>query len=273
MIMHDAAIHTNETTRIFVSGLPPKFTSSQLASHFGSQFKVTDAHVVTDRRIGFVGFADSSSAQNAAKHFNKSYVRMSRIAVDLAKPVEVLRNQEGNVIPISKKRQQFAVEEGVKKRKRPREDDGEHLRTEKHESHNEETSHTQVSKPFSTTTIDPDPEEETKSVPAAPSDSDWLRGRTTRTLDLVDPDDSLIQPDEKAEDPIVDQLQQTENSHNEEQGTLTTHLVKVPNARLFLRNLAFSVTEADLQQRLLTFGKVLEVGRSNFLFSSNMMNS
>ncbi|EFW15459.1 Multiple RNA-binding domain-containing protein 1 [Coccidioides posadasii str. Silveira] len=77
-----------EITRVFVSGLPPTLNNDALRSHFASRFEVTDAHVIPKRRIGFVGFKDHNSAQNAVNYFNKTFIRMSKIAVELAKPVD-----------------------------------------------------------------------------------------------------------------------------------------------------------------------------------------
>jgi multiple RNA-binding domain-containing protein 1 len=76
-----------ENTRVFISGLPPTLTNDQLRKHFSSGFEVTDAHVLPNRRIGFVGFRSNAAAQEAVKHFNKTFIRMSKIAVELARPV------------------------------------------------------------------------------------------------------------------------------------------------------------------------------------------
>jgi hypothetical protein len=76
-----------ENTRVFVSGLPPTLTNDQLLKHFSSGFDVTDAHVLPNRRIGFVGFRSNAAAQEAVRHFNKTFIRMSKIAVELARPV------------------------------------------------------------------------------------------------------------------------------------------------------------------------------------------
>ncbi|KAL2003337.1 hypothetical protein VTN02DRAFT_4247 [Thermoascus thermophilus] len=76
-----------ENTRVFVSGLPPTFTNEQLGKHFSSRFHVTDAHVFPKRRIGFVGFKSPAMAQEAVNYFNKTYIRMSKISVELAKPI------------------------------------------------------------------------------------------------------------------------------------------------------------------------------------------
>ncbi|KAI5287632.1 Multiple RNA-binding domain-containing protein 1 [Ascosphaera aggregata] len=76
-----------ENTRVFVSGLPPTFTDDDLRKHFASRHEVTDAHVLPKRRIGFVGFKTHANAQDAVNYFNKTFCRMSRIAVELARPV------------------------------------------------------------------------------------------------------------------------------------------------------------------------------------------
>ncbi|KAK2801250.1 Multiple RNA-binding domain-containing protein 1 [Emmonsiellopsis sp. PD_5] len=75
-----------ENTRVFVSGLPPTLSSDDLRKHFSSRFHVTDAHVIPKRRIGFVGFKDHNLAHDAVNYFNKTYIRMSKIAVEMARP-------------------------------------------------------------------------------------------------------------------------------------------------------------------------------------------
>ncbi|KAL1988004.1 hypothetical protein VTN96DRAFT_1528 [Rasamsonia emersonii] len=77
-----------EGTRVFVSGLPPTFSSQDLGKHFGSRFKVTDAHVIPKRGIGFVGFKDAAIAKQAVDYFNKTYIRMSKISVEIARPAQ-----------------------------------------------------------------------------------------------------------------------------------------------------------------------------------------
>ncbi|KAE8351156.1 hypothetical protein BDV28DRAFT_137689 [Aspergillus coremiiformis] len=77
-----------ESTRVFVSGLPPTCSNDQLRKHFASRFPVTDAHVLPKRRIGFVGLKTPGAAKEAAKYFNKTYLKMSKILVDIAKPID-----------------------------------------------------------------------------------------------------------------------------------------------------------------------------------------
>ncbi|KKK21323.1 hypothetical protein P175DRAFT_0433395 [Aspergillus ochraceoroseus IBT 24754] len=77
-----------ESTRVFVSGLPPTLSNEQLKKHFATRFLVTDAHVLPKRRIGFVGFKSPEVAQQAVSYFNKTYMKMSKISVDIARSID-----------------------------------------------------------------------------------------------------------------------------------------------------------------------------------------
>ncbi|GAD92826.1 pre-rRNA processing protein Mrd1, putative [Paecilomyces variotii No. 5] len=77
-----------ENTRVFVSGLPPTLSNEDLGKHFSSRFSVTDAHVIPKRRIGFVGFKSAEAAKQAADYFNRTFIRMSKISVEIARPVK-----------------------------------------------------------------------------------------------------------------------------------------------------------------------------------------
>jgi multiple RNA-binding domain-containing protein 1 len=76
------------TSRIFVRGLPPNLTEAEFRKHFSANNReVTDVKLIPQRRIGYVGYKTPDDASNAVKYFHKSYVRMSRIAVEPARPV------------------------------------------------------------------------------------------------------------------------------------------------------------------------------------------
>lgn len=76
------------TTRIFIKGLPPNITEAEFRKHFSAKNReVTDVKLIPQRRIGYVGFKSSDDASEAVRYFNKSYIRMSRIAVEPARPV------------------------------------------------------------------------------------------------------------------------------------------------------------------------------------------
>ncbi|KAF9875895.1 pre-rRNA processing protein [Colletotrichum karsti] len=77
-----------ETSRIFVRGLPPKITDADFRKHFSAGGReVTDVKVIPQRRIGYVGYKTPEVAAKAVRYFNKSYIRMSRINVELARPI------------------------------------------------------------------------------------------------------------------------------------------------------------------------------------------
>jgi multiple RNA-binding domain-containing protein 1 len=76
-----------ESSRIFVKGLPPTISEEEFRKHFSSNQAVTDAKLIPHRRIGYVGYKTPEEAQKAVKYFNKSFIRMSKIGVELARPV------------------------------------------------------------------------------------------------------------------------------------------------------------------------------------------
>lgn len=75
------------STRIFIRGLPPKITADEFERHFSKDLSVTDARLIPHRRIGFVGYKTPTDAAKAVKYHNKSFLRMSRIGVELARLV------------------------------------------------------------------------------------------------------------------------------------------------------------------------------------------
>lgn len=79
-----------DSSRIFVKGLPPNLNEADLRKHFASKGHITDIKLIPHRRIGYVGYKDPQEAAAAVKYFNRSFVRMSRITVELAKPVSRL---------------------------------------------------------------------------------------------------------------------------------------------------------------------------------------
>lgn len=77
-----------ESSRVFVKGLPPNLGADDFKRHFSKQSAITDAKFIPHRRIGYVGYRTPEDATNAVKYYNKSYIRMSKIGVELARSVE-----------------------------------------------------------------------------------------------------------------------------------------------------------------------------------------
>ena len=80
-----------ESSRIFVHGLPPNITPQDFQRHFSKDATVTDLRVIPNRRIGYVGYRSPTDAAIAVKYHNKSFIRMSRISVELARPVRFIQ--------------------------------------------------------------------------------------------------------------------------------------------------------------------------------------
>jgi len=79
------------TSRIFVKGLPPSITEAEIRTHFSAKNReITDVKLIPQRRIGYVGYKTPEDASKAVKYFNKSYIRMSKIQVEAARPVSLL---------------------------------------------------------------------------------------------------------------------------------------------------------------------------------------
>ncbi len=76
-----------ESSRVFVRGLPPNMTVEEFRLHFSKQTEITDAKFILHRRIGYVGYKSHDDAAKAVKYHNKTFIRMSRIAVELARSV------------------------------------------------------------------------------------------------------------------------------------------------------------------------------------------
>ncbi len=76
-----------ESSRIFVRGLPPNLSAEDFRRHFSKQCAITDAKFIPHRRIGYVGYKNPEEAAKAVKYHHKSFIRMSRIGVELARSV------------------------------------------------------------------------------------------------------------------------------------------------------------------------------------------
>ena len=115
-------IRVMASSRIFVKGLPPAFTDAEFKKHFSSQREITDAKIFPNRRIGYVGYKTPEDAQKAVKYFNKSFIRMSRIGVEIARPVQggkmVYPNTASPTARIESGANDSAGEKNVLKRKR-----------------------------------------------------------------------------------------------------------------------------------------------------------
>jgi multiple RNA-binding domain-containing protein 1 len=75
------------SSRVFIKGLPPTISEDEFRKHFSAQQEITDAKLIPHRRIGYVGYKTPEEAAKAVKYFNRSFIRMSKIGVEIARPV------------------------------------------------------------------------------------------------------------------------------------------------------------------------------------------
>ena len=80
-----------DSSRIFVRGLPPNITLQDFRRHFANDSAVTDIRLIPNRRIGYVGYRSPTDAATAVRYHNKSFMKMSRISVELARPVRFVQ--------------------------------------------------------------------------------------------------------------------------------------------------------------------------------------
>jgi multiple RNA-binding domain-containing protein 1 len=80
------------SSRVIVKNLPPYYTSEHLRSHFAEKGEVTDAKVLMSptgksRQFGFIGFRSDHEAEQAVRHFHRSFVDSFRLGVEFARPI------------------------------------------------------------------------------------------------------------------------------------------------------------------------------------------
>jgi RNA recognition motif-containing protein len=81
------SLPTMASSRIFIKGLPPAISENDFKKHFGAKHEITDSKLISQRRIGYVGYKTPEDAAKAVKYFNRSFIRMSKITVEIARPV------------------------------------------------------------------------------------------------------------------------------------------------------------------------------------------
>ncbi|RCI13374.1 hypothetical protein L249_0308 [Ophiocordyceps polyrhachis-furcata BCC 54312] len=307
------------TSRIFVKGLPPNITEAELRKHFsGKNGHITDVKVIPHRRIGYLGFKSPEEASQATKYFHRSFIRLSRISVEPAKPIsdQTLGKRHDSIQ--STAQPIISGDSNPKKRKRheePRRTDPklrEFLRVMKSreqgvaadesESEHETTapaatqdasddeyeqlpSKSQklcVTPPRDDVDDDANHPEKTIAEPVVPAtddgkapktDEDWLRSRTSRLLDLVDPEDLAVgsapRPSDGAAKRDMNAAQDTLHSSEQVAHDTTVEPREITNchpveaisktSRLFVRNLPYDATEDDIRDTFDKFGALQEV--------------
>lgn len=333
-----------ESSRLFVKNLPPSITEADFRKHFATGGRdVTDIKLIPKRRIGYVGYKTPEDAAKAVKFFNRSYIRLSKISVEIARPISdpslptakkaAPRVQNKLPTPEPEPKAKEADDNG-KKRKREGVDESDpklkeyldmmrpgQTTSSKLEGIYGHQPSGQEDVEMAVVPMDAESDDEYEAIPAkkpkhqgeavelapavqvhAPSpvvdtpqavdqdmpdakgpadatDDDWLRSRTNRLLDLVDPDDQSALPPAPApptrapavtsEPPPPAEVELNRASpeapgepdvEKTDEEVATEQILRT--GRLFVRNLPFKATEAELAKHFRKYGDTEEVSKS-----------
>jgi len=108
------------SSRIFIKGLPPTLSESDFRKHFAQNGRdITDAKIFQNRRIGYVGYKTPEDAQEAVKYFNRTFMRMSKIGVEIARPIKPEQEfRQANNAPTARREPEGRASDAGTKRKR-----------------------------------------------------------------------------------------------------------------------------------------------------------
>ena len=74
------------SSRIYIKNLPSSLSLQDFRKHFAQQALVTDAKFIPHRRIGYVGYKTDEDAEKAVTYYDKSFLGMARMRVEIARP-------------------------------------------------------------------------------------------------------------------------------------------------------------------------------------------
>jgi multiple RNA-binding domain-containing protein 1 len=260
-------------SRLIIKNLPSYVTSDRLREHFqqkaGPGGSLTDFKVAlkpdgTSRRFGFVGYKTEKEALKARDWFDRTFIDSTRISVSViegAKDAPTPRpnkrarveppqlDETNQITPVKPKGQGDQLEQYLKVMQ-PRTKSGPSWANEpgKNQPTIAPTTDTKVpgNQDGKSEPVDPDHDKE-----EGMSDLDWMRRRMNQNLEVS----------EKVFDQSDEEMLQT-GSSNEEPAKVPedpTRETILQTSRLFVRNLAFSCTDIELEELFKPFGEISQV--------------
>ncbi|KAJ7228150.1 hypothetical protein GGX14DRAFT_538560 [Mycena pura] len=259
-------------SRLLIQNLPVYVTPARLREHFeqksGPGGVVTDAQVTlkrdgTSRRFGFIGYKTEKQALAAKEWFNRTFIDSTKIKV------EVIDGAKDAPAPRPNKRPRLGPSPNDPPEKSSKatvgplgsSDDAqfeEYIRVMQPRGEqgrtwaNETTPTAQVEVPAEPLALEDKDED---AEPTGLSDLEWLKRRMSKNVDVVEKD--FEQSDDEESDPVPTLAPQA--SAPEEPPQDSTKETILRTSRLFVRNLAFSCTEADLLELFSPFGEVSQL--------------
>ncbi|KAF5353507.1 hypothetical protein D9756_007972 [Leucocoprinus leucothites] len=267
-------------SRLMIKNLPAYVTPVRLRQHFEQKGcppgTLTDVKVAfksdgISRRFGFVGYKTDEEASAAQNWFDKTFIDSTRIHVTLidgSKDAPAPRPNKRPRLGPSPTDVEAKSSEPSKKSKSDKSNP-------KNKSSAQVKEFLEVMQPRTkkgpswangvTTEQSVLPPEETKDEPpansAAVSDLEWMKQRISQTVDT--PGKVFEQSDEEDEGPTKEE--DAKDQPNVESPRDPTKETIMRTRRLFLRNLAFSCTEADLTELFQPYGQLSQVRKFPFV--------
>jgi multiple RNA-binding domain-containing protein 1 len=291
-IQHQQPLESNvSSSRIFIRNVPPSVTETSFRTHFAhpNASTLTDSRFFPNRRIGYVGYKTPQDAQNAVKYFDKTFIGMARIRVEIAHAyVDGKQKQVYDEDPRGFKRKRDDGKENlghqndqkVEKlaKKGPKLNEflqvmGSSKREQTWKDTETEAQPQQgQQKTIKTNEENNDDEMDQDNETLIPrndqnqSDDAWLRSRSSKLLETLDDSDNQTHTqtkqfeheDVEGDEPTKDEDRDLGNPTAEDKIRLSS--------RLYLRNLPFKVTEDELRDHFSTYGQLVEV-RYTILFT------
>ncbi|KAI5991208.1 hypothetical protein EDD15DRAFT_2169533 [Pisolithus albus] len=253
-------------SRLIVKNLPTYLTPAGLRSHFEQRGAppgtITDVRVShkpdgTTRRFGFIGFKSDGEAAAAREYFDRTFIDSTRIRVEVVEDAPVPRpNKRRRIEP--GKPAAVTQNKGAKDEKR----DENQLKSKPHLDKFLEISRSHRGRSWANETdtshpiLPPDEEEqqqhdtEGQKQDDSVSDLEWMKQRMTHRIS--EPRKVFQEEDEDQEENRIEDAPQPQE---EDRNTATI----LQTGRLFLRNLAFSCTDVELQEPFQPFGEIDQV--------------
>lgn len=79
-------------SRLIVKNIPNEITETQIQKIFEAKGEVTDVKIIfkgtQNRRFCFVGYKNQGDGLAAQKHFDNTFIHMSKVKVELAKTAD-----------------------------------------------------------------------------------------------------------------------------------------------------------------------------------------
>ncbi|KAI0344215.1 RNA-binding domain-containing protein [Trametopsis cervina] len=264
-------------SRLIVKNLPAYLTQERLREHFESKDgpggTLTDVKVLqkpdgTSRRFGFVGYKTDAEAEKARKWFDRTFVHSSRISVtvvDGAKDAPTPRPNKRPRLdrhPTEHADSQKAPVSATEKQQDTKSDPQleEYLevmqpRAKKGPSWKDGAPEAQTTPSTVSTKSVELPEDPAEALPEPASDADWLKRHMRSSLDTVASSQSAVF-DQVEDTMVVDQPEPPTATAPSQADDNVTMILQT--GRLFLRNLAFSCTEEEIQSLFESFGTVAQ---------------